>query len=284
VVRRALAPGDVDLVHAHNVEGPVVAALFGRNGVPVVWTPHTRMADELPLWFRHGRELLGAAGSVLDSLARWVSDAAVVLGTAGDVAHGLDVEVVPPGIDPADLAGADAARGRALAGEGPFVVYAGNTDRYQDLPDLFAAVAKADARLVVVTPDAAGLPADAPPGLTVVASRRWADARDVLAAAAVAVVPRRLDAGFPMKLLNQVGLGVPTIVTDGVSAPIDGVHVVPAGDPTAMAEAIRRLLDDPDEARGRAAEARLEVLTRWTWDVRGAQLEAFYTRVLGKRS
>jgi glycosyltransferase involved in cell wall biosynthesis len=260
----------------------VLAALGGRCRVPVVWTPHTRMADELPLWFRAGRRLVGVAGRLLDGLARATSDAAVVLSESGDVAQGLEVEVVPPGVDPADLEGADAARGRALAGEGPFVVYAGNTDRYQDLPDLFAAVALAGARLVIVTADASGLRGEARSDLRVVASRAWADTRDVLAAAAVAVVPRRLDAGFPMKLLNQVGLGVPSIVTHGVSAPIEGVHVVPAGDPHAMGGAIRHLLDHPEEARGRAATARSEVLARWTWDVRGAQLEAFYARVLGR--
>lgn len=293
-LRRLIRRG-VDVIHAHNVEAPVLAALAGRRRTPLVYNLHTAMGEELPAYFtgRLTRRLMGVAGEGVDHLVARLADASVAISpNAADVlrAHGAtDVTLVPPGIDLAELEGADAERARRRwdLGDRPWVVYAGNLDPYQDLPDLLAAMARVpDAGLLVVTgadvaplhafADAAGLPAER---RRFVGGAGFADSRDALAAAAVAASPRARCAGFPIKLLNQLGLGVPTVAAAGSAAPIDGVVAVPNHDPAAMAATIAGLLADPARRRALGEAARAAIARDYTWDRQAERLEVLYARL-----
>jgi glycosyltransferase involved in cell wall biosynthesis len=274
--------------------------LAGRR-VPLVWTPHTSLAEELPTYLParlHGRGAAAAAwaGAAVDRAVAARVDAAVVLSRrAADPAReaGIgDVTVVPPGVDPAELVGGDAARARArwLLGERPWVVYTGTTDAFQDLDGLVRAMAEVPtAGLLVVTggpTDAlqaeaarAGLPASR---LRVVRSTAFVDTLDAIAAATVGVVPRRVCAGFPMKVLNLLGAGRAVVAMAGSAPPIEGVLPV-HGDAHALAGALRAAVADPASTARLGDAGRRAVLARWTWAARAAELEAVYARVAGGR-
>ncbi|MFC4949913.1 glycosyltransferase [Pseudonocardia sp. GCM10023141] len=92
---------------------------------------------------------------------------------------------------------------------------------------------------------------------------------------------------FPMALLEAMAAGVPTVGTaiGGVPEMIDdGVtgHVVPPRDPRALADALVKMLRDPQRsaAMGRAARRRVESLFTLDRSVRGA--EAALARTAGR--
>ncbi|MCE9635481.1 MAG: glycosyltransferase [Planctomycetes bacterium] len=73
--------------------------------------------------------------------------------------------------------------------------------------------------------------------------------------------------------------GVPEVVEDGVTG-----LLVPPGDAKALAEAILRVLDDPEFARRMGAAARARALGRFSVERCLAQHEAVYARALGMRA
>jgi glycosyltransferase involved in cell wall biosynthesis len=93
---------------------------------------------------------------------------------------------------------------------------------------------------------------------------------ELYAEAEVAVVPSLYE-GFSLPAIEAMACGVPLVATTGGALPEvvgpDGVAAlsVPTNDPSALAIAIERLLDDP-ELRTRIGEAgRNRVLDRFTW-------------------
>jgi glycosyltransferase involved in cell wall biosynthesis len=93
---------------------------------------------------------------------------------------------------------------------------------------------------------------------------------ELYAEAEVAVVPSLYE-GFSLPAIEAMACGVPLVATNGGALPEvvgpDGVAAlsVPTNDPSALAIAIDRLLDDP-ELRARIGEAgRDRVLDRFTW-------------------
>ncbi|MEZ4322722.1 MAG: glycosyltransferase [Myxococcota bacterium] len=276
-VRRLAATLRPDLIHAHNVEGPLAARL-ARTGLPVVYDLHTSMAEELA---DHLPVRLAPMGP---SVGRWVDRLALAASSAGcaisprarDVltGAGLPCELVGPGVDPGDLVARPGAAARF--GGAPWVVYTGNLDRYQDLDLLYAAVRGSALRLRIVT----GSGEAVPDGVDVVRSTDFRDAIDALAHAAVAVIPRRRCAGFPIKLLNQLGMGVPTVMMASAALPLSGV--VPTG-PAALRSTLEALVADPVRRASLGEAARTEVLASWTWDARMARLEALYDATLARR-
>jgi glycosyltransferase involved in cell wall biosynthesis len=64
------------------------------------------------------------------------------------------------------------------------------------------------------------------------------------------------------------------VLHDGVDA-----LLVPPGDPTALAAAIQRILDDRDLAR-RLAAAALKAVPQYGWDRRAERLDALFTSVV----
>ncbi|HHO51697.1 MAG TPA: glycosyltransferase [Deltaproteobacteria bacterium] len=294
-VRRILRTEAIDVIHAHNVEAPLAAWLARgrRRHPPVIYDLHTTMRHELPTygtpgpWAGRG---VRAVGAVVDAVVPRVCDGAVAMSEPAQrelLARGVaPVALIPPGIDPEQLQGASAPRARRRWGLGDhrWVVYAGNADGYQDLPDLFAAVALLpSARLLVVTgsplPPLAAMASAAGVGgsrLRLVRSTSLADTADALAVATVAALPRRRCAGFPIKLLNQLCLGVPTVAAGGSARAIPGVIPVPAADPVAFAAALQALLSDPVRCRALGRAARRAVLGGWTWAARAEQLLRFY--------
>ncbi len=295
--RACALAGSVDLVHAHNYEAPLAAYLARHlRGVPVVYHGHNTMAEELPTYFgaRSTRRLASSLGRALD---RWVPHRAeLALGISESGCAALerlgcpDVRLLRPAVELRDLEGAqpDRARARHGLGESPWVVYAGNVDRYQDLDLLLAAMARLpQVGLLLASPnDLRGLARRCdrfgvgPQRRRLVRVACWAESRDLIAAADVAASPRTVCSGFPIKLLNYLGLGIPAVASAGASAPIDGVVTVHDAEPAGMAAAIAYLLDHPEQRRGLGAMAQVAVQAGWSWRQRVIELEAGYRELL----
>jgi glycosyltransferase involved in cell wall biosynthesis len=169
------------------------------------------------------------------------------------------------------------------------VVYAGNLDPYQDVPDLIAALcAVPSLGLLVVSPSGVaalcqrartmGLPMER---LRAIETTRRADLADALAASAIAAVPRRICSGFPLKLLNLLGVGLPAVCAPGAARPIAGVVAVD-GVP-AMAAALAALAADPAARASLGAAARAAIAADWTVEVRARRLESFYAALCAER-
>lgn len=110
------------------------------------------------------------------------------------------------------------------------------------------------------------------------------DLAELFAAADGFVLPSR-DEGSPYVLLEAMALGLPVVATDvgGVRAQLDGGSnglLVRAGDPPALAAAILRLLQFPEEARLRAETAKRAIAGPLSASRMTAATAAFYTEVL----
>jgi 1,2-diacylglycerol 3-alpha-glucosyltransferase len=298
-LRRLLQASPVDLVHAHNIEGLAVAlaAVRGRfSSIPVVYQIHNAMGLELHTYFRSRpvRWLAGLVGRWLDAdlpqRAAWcitLTEEAVPYFRERGAER---LSCIPSGIY---LETGDPSRARGMLGPGPLVLYAGNLDPYQDLDLLFhafrqVAAARPQARLVLSTsgrPDewrarARGLGiADK---VAFVASDDFRVVRSLLAAADVAVCPRTICLGLPIKLLNYMAAARPIVVSSGSAGALrhmENAWVVPNGDVDSMATAILSLLDDPALAHRLGLAAQSAAETVHDWDRVVLDIESVYARV-----
>jgi len=274
-----------DIVHAHNYEAPIAAYMAKRfTGTPIVYSAHNTMREELPTYFggRIKKGLARRAGSLLDrAVPRIAAHAVALADETKETLHALGcqhVSTVGPGVDFAEL---EDVRPVQLP-EGPWVVYAGNPDAYQDLPVLIEAMRQLDGvglLMVSASPldewSAMGLPK-----FKAVQTSDFSEVKRLIAAADVAAIPRAVCSGFPIKLLNSLGLGVPTVVAEGSARGLPGEVVFPNGDAAAMARAIHGLISDPEGRLELGSRARLHVKRACTWDARAAELEAIYARVV----
>jgi glycosyltransferase involved in cell wall biosynthesis len=171
------------------------------------------------------------------------------------------------------------------------VCYAGNLDGYQNLGFLLRTFARVrrrmpHARLVLVT-HAAGPRAPLGDGVEIVRAATYADVRERLAVADVAVCPRVERSGFPMKLLNYMAAGKAIVAAAGSSKGlIDGVTglVVGDGDEPAFAEAIVAVLADPVLRRRLGIAARRAVESPTAWEEVLDRVEHIYRAVTGARA
>jgi glycosyltransferase involved in cell wall biosynthesis len=163
--------------------------------------------------------------------------------------------------------------------------YAPNVDGVTHfVQDIWPRIAEAhpDARLKIV----GGRP---PPSLLALAGPRVQltgfvpDLRPHLAAAAVVVVPLRLGGGTRLKIVEAMAMGK-AIVSTALGA--EGIEAVPGRDllihdePAAFADAVSRLLADPDLAARIGQSARRLAVQRYSWSEAAQALEGFYRRIL----
>ena len=92
----------------------------------------------------------------------------------------------------------------------------------------------------------------------------------------------------PLKLFDYLAAGVPIVSSDlpalrEVLTDGENALLVPAGDPAALAEAIRRVLADPDLARRLSEQGRRDA-ARHTWESRAERLLEFFSPRQGSSS
>ncbi len=278
-----------DVIHAHNYEAPLAVAL-SCHPAPMIYSAHNTMAEELPTYFsgwgftgwgvtrRAVWVVARGAGVLLDRTVPRMAAHAIAISTGGvPTLRALgcrSVSLVPPGVDPEDLPLAPPAD----LPPGPWIGYAGNPDAYQELDVLYAAMRHVrGGRLLLV---GASPFRGAPRSAHVIQTTDFSLVRRLLRGCAVAVLPRSVCTGFPIKLLNFLGLGLPTVAAWAGAADLPGVVTVPPREPRALAEAIDALLTDPTRRAVLGAAARKHVLTRCTWDARARDVERIYRDVL----
>lgn len=100
--------------------------------------------------------------------------------------------------------------------------------------------------------------------------------REVLDGGDISVLPS-LSEGLPRALIEAMARGLPCVSTDvgGIPEVLDEEWVVPPGDAAALAEALGRAIDDPEEA-ARAGARNAEVARGYVLEVLKPRRNAFY--------
>jgi glycosyltransferase involved in cell wall biosynthesis len=150
-----------------------------------------------------------------------------------------------------------------MVGDRGFVFTGGNADRDYGL--FLDAVRELDVACVLATNQSHLLDGLKVPPNVQVRSLSTSEFRQCMADARIVVIPMRatlLHAGAQQSILNAMLLGKPVVLTDpeGGSDYIENGNtglLVPYGDTTALQQAIRFLLEHPDEARAMGERARL---------------------------
>jgi hypothetical protein len=234
LLRAALAEHP-EVIVGHNADGGVIAGLAGRwMRVPAVYFRHSDTAEELAF---HGRGI-GVLGRLLETTARRLCSRTVELAPEPRVGRRLDS--LPPPADPDEI--------RVEPANGATLYYEGNRDPYQNLAWLDTALQAARR----VRPGA---------DLVFGASHRERPRR-----ADLALIPRSLSGGFPMKLLACQIAGIPAVcVESAVPGLVDGLDafvVRGRGSPRAFAARVAEALRDDDGRERIRVHARERALAR----------------------
>jgi polysaccharide biosynthesis protein PslH len=113
------------------------------------------------------------------------------------------------------------------------------------------------------------------------------DLRPHLAEAAAVVVPLRLGGGTRLKIVEAMAMGKAIVSTtlgaEGIEA-VPGRDILLEDEPGAFANAVNRLLAEPDLAARIGRSARQLAVDRYAWSGAAWALEGFYRRILEKAS
>lgn len=111
---------------------------------------------------------------------------------------------------------------------------------------------------------------------------------ELYAEAEVAVVPSLYE-GFSLPAVEAMSCGVPVVATTGGALPEvvgpdgESARTVTPGDPSALAAAIKDLLDDPAERVRIGESGRQRVLERFTWRKHAEGLVQMWREILAER-
>ncbi len=274
-----------DIIHAHHYEGFAASLPTARQlRIPIILHAHSLFEDELPTYLRWPplQHLLRLVGSVMDRELPSRADALITVSEElcnaldpwGD--HPVPAYVIPPGIPSDEIESAAAFP----HGSEPLVIYAGNTDGYQNLPLLLKAFRivireKPNARLRLLCSDLdAAIPAlierlGIDDVVETIVTQNHLTIRRHLHQAWLAVSPRCSDTGFPLKNLDAMALGRPVVASKGsAKAVLHGTTGLVVGDPTPerFAQALLDLLNNPARAAKMGERAREVAMTSYTWE------------------
>lgn len=296
---RVLAARRFDVIHAHHVEGLLVALpAHLRHRIPLVYDAHTMLSAELPSYAAGlGRLAFGALGGWLDgALPRRADHIVAVTPDIRDRlvgVHGLEpdrVSVVTNGVETGCF---------RVETPPPQVgvvrlIYTGTLAQYQNVDLLLEAFARArrvrrDLRLCFSVSssfapyEAAARRLGVREAIEVLADG-FAELPLRLAASAIAVLPRVSCPGIPQKLLNYMAAGKAIVASAGSAKLLEHGRtglIVPDGDVRAFADAVLRLAEDPalGEELGRAARETVE--REFSWEKAAERMEPVYQRLAG---
>jgi glycosyltransferase involved in cell wall biosynthesis len=299
--RRLLSERAFDVIHAHHAEGLLVA-LLARPGhrLPIIFDSHTTLESELPYYCGPAllRRLTRQLGRMFDRFlparadhtiavttelrARLLASGSIDPGRISVVGNGLEFEVF------------ERARRRAgTTSRGQTLVFTGNLALYQGVDLMLAAFARVrerrpSVRLSIVSQSAFA------PFEAMACELGIRDALDVvetgfervpehLAHADVALNPRLDSPGIAQKTLNYMAMGLPIVSFIGSGRHlIDGDTglLVENGDIEGFADAILRLLEDPELAHRLGEQGKRMILKKNDWTQSSALLERVLEQVV----
>jgi len=303
-VSSVVQSGRFDVLHAHHYEGLLASLPAARRlKMPVVFDVHTLLSSELPHYsLGLPKGLLRLIGDALDRMLPKRADhiVAVTNGIRNRLMHEIGI---PAGKITTVYTGAEAELFRVTATPDPRItertlIYTGTLEQYQRIDLMLMAFRRVlnqqpDVRLKIVS----DTPLDAYASLIRDLELRghvdlvhadYFQLPEMLHSAMIALSPRVVCDGLPMKVLNYMATGRAIVAFAGSAEIIEhdrtGI-VVEDNDVEAFSAAILRLLDEPQRAQelGRNARARVEEFFVWKSAVMA--LEKIYSGLLrGKRS
>jgi glycosyltransferase involved in cell wall biosynthesis len=295
---RSLAREQVDVVNTHSSTDSWLSALACR------WLALLRRPRPVLVRTRH----VSIAVSK-DAATRWLYRRATArIVTTGEALreqlihdNGIDprrIDSVPTGIDAKHFAPRDRTEARRALGLPLDVPHVGviatlrSWKGHRFLIEALLRMSHRDARLLIVGdgPQRSALEAQTTAsGLRerVVFAGQQDDVAPWLSALDVFVLPSYANEGVPQALLQAMFAGIPCVTTATGGIPEiardgDTALVVRAEDPDALARAIDRLLDDPDEAARLAAAARAFAVPRHGLETMLDRMEAVFRRALAE--
>lgn len=299
-LRRLLSERAFDVIHAHHVEGLMIALLarLGRR-LPIVFDAHTSLESELPYYgAATTRRLMRGVGRAFDRLLPPRADHTITVTTelrarllAGRSVDPGRVTVVGNGLEWALFEQAHRrARGRR---RGETLVFAGNLAAYQGIDLMLKAFARVRERHPNVRLSIVSQAAFAPFEATArdlgirdaldIASVGFEAVPEHLSRADVALNPRLDTPGIAQKTLNYMAMGLPIVSFAGSGRHlVDGETALLAEDGNIMgfASAIVRLLEDPALAHRLGENARRSVREKNDWAQSSEVLERVLYRVV----
>lgn len=111
--------------------------------------------------------------------------------------------------------------------------------------------------------------------------------RPYIERAAVIIAPLRSSGGMRVMLLEALARGIPTVATTMACAELDlipGEHLLVADTPSAFADAVTLLLNDPDLGERLAVAARSYALEHYDWHAVYPAVDQVYTRMMARRA
>jgi glycosyltransferase involved in cell wall biosynthesis len=297
----------IEIIHAHNYEGALIGILAKFiTGRPLLYNAVNLMSDELPTYgFIKPAFAARLVARFLDWFVPLFPDYIVAL------TKELRDHMLKRGISPERLAHVpcgvslelfdrtDPNRLRNGYGSRPIVMYTGVNCAFQRIDYLlraFSLVAKEEpaALLMVVSPlasepdlecnQALALSLNIAKDVVWVQSQALADLPDYLALANVTVIPRPGVPGHPIKLLNYMAAGKPTVCFAGAAKGVRDMRdalVIPDHDWQQMGNAIVKLLRDPVLAKKLGTNARATVASTLSWPYLCPKIEAVYAAMMG---
>lgn len=287
-VARRLRRHPVDAIMARHLK-IALALLQGFPHIPLLYEAHEVFADTARASRRaQVAELEGAV----------VQRARAVVANSRATAEGLraryglarEIQVIPNGVDYRSLV---PERDWSRAAER--IVYAGSFFGWKGVDDLVAAAGELPGlRITLLGGDEDSVrrlrDQATPEGASLDFAGRVSPKRvaEALASACIAVLPNRDDPDSrftsPIKLFEYMAAGCAIVASDlpslrEVLAEDEAIWVRP-GNPASLAQGIRRLVSDPELARGLGKRAR-EKARGYTWRARAERLALLLHRVSG---
>ena len=294
---RVLSKGRFDIIHAHHVEGLLVALPPRlRHGIPLVYDAHTMLAAELPSYATGlTRSTFAALGGWLDgALPRRADHVVAVTSDIKDRlvrAHGLEpdsITVVTNGVESSCFRVENPPRRDGLVR----LIYTGTLAPYQNVELLLEAFARArqarrDLRLCFAVSssfepyEALARRLGVREAVEVLADG-FGELPLRLATAAIAVLPRTNCPGIPQKLLNYMAAGKAIVASAGSAKVLEHERtglVVTDGDVSGFVDAVLRLAGDPKLGEALGRSARVTVEREFSWEGAAEKLEPVYARL-----
>jgi glycosyltransferase involved in cell wall biosynthesis len=298
-LRELLSQRRFDVMHAHHIEGLLVARLARRGRrLPIVFDAHTALEAELPFYGPAlAHPLLRYVGATFDRVLPRLADHVVTVTPelrarliAASRTDPKRITAIGNGLEWSLF---EQARQRAAAKpSGSTLVFAGNLAVYQGIDLMLEAFARVrtrrpDARLTIVSGErsahlehrARALGVDSALGIDRLDFEKVPEA---LAEADVALNPRVSSPGIAQKTLNYMAIGLPIVSFAGSGHHlVDGetALLVKDGDVAGFANAVVRLLDDPALAKRLGKNAQKSVREKNNWEHSSELLEQVLVEV-----